>query len=117
VKVHHLSGCRYSTRFHTDGRETALLDVTEHYAVLKLSMRGMLIESSHPFEPETRFHMEVTLPGNRALSFTGRVASCQPAEGNPRIFNTGIEFLHMPEDDRTELKAFIKELYLKDAGF
>lgn len=117
VKVHQLSGCRYSTRFHTDGRETALLDVTEHYTVQKLSMRGMQIESSHPLEPETHFHMEITLPGKRTLSFTGRVASSQPSVENPAAFDIGIEFLQMPEEDKTELKTFIKELYLQDAGF
>jgi len=114
---HLLSGCRYNVRFHVDSNKTVLLDVQENYKVKKLGLGGMLIESSHPFELETRFHMETTIPGGKNLSFAGRVASCIPSAEQSGRFDVGIEFVHMADEDRAELKAFIKELYIKDAGF
>jgi hypothetical protein len=117
VKVHEMSGLRYNIRFHVDTKETAVLNVAETYRVKKLSLGGLLIESSHSLESDTRIHMGITLPENRHLSFTGRVASCIVSPDNSSHFEVGIEFIEMPEPDRTTLKEFIRRLYLEDAGF
>lgn len=117
VKVHAMSGLRCNIRFQVDSRETAVLNVAETYRVKKLSLGGMLIESSRSLEPDTRIHMGITIPGNMHLSFTGRVASCIVSPDNASCFEIGIEFLEMPETDKITLKEFIRCLYLEDAGF
>lgn len=117
VRVHEMSGLRCNVRFRVDTRETAMLNVAETYRVKRLSLGGLLIESSHSFESETRIHMGLTMPGNMHLSFTGRVTSCIISPDNPSSFEVGIEFIEMPESDRLTLKEFIRRLYLEDAGF
>ncbi len=117
VKVHDVSGMRCNIRFHIDAKETAMLHVAETYRVKKLSLGGLLVESSQSFEPDTRIHMSITIPGNMHLSFIGRVASCIVSPDNSSRFEVGIEFLEMPEADKVALKEFIRRLYLDDAGF
>ncbi len=117
VKVHEMSGLRCNIRFHVDTKETAVLNVAETYRVKKVSLGGLLIESSHSFESDTRIHMGITIPENSHLSFTGRVASCIVSPDNSSLFEVGIEFIEMPEPDRLTLKEFIRHLYLEDAGF
>ncbi len=117
VKVHEMSGLRCNIRFHVDSRETAVLNVAETYRVKKLGGGGLLIESSHSLEPDTRIHMGITISENKHLSFIGRVASCIVSADNAASFEIGIEFIEMPEPDRAMLKEFIRRLYLDDAGF
>lgn len=117
VKVHEMSGLRCNIRFHVDAKEMAVLDVAETYRVKKLSLGGLLIESSHSFESDTRIHMGITLPGSMHLSFTGRVASCIVSPDTVSSFEVGVEFMEMSEPDRITLKEFIRRLYLEDAGF
>ena len=117
VKVHEMSGLRCNIRFHVDTKETAVLNVAETYRVKKLSLGGLLIESSRSLEPDTRLHMGITMPGDEHLSFIGRVASCSVSPDNSSHFEIGMEFIEMPESDRVTLKEFIRRLYLEDAGF
>jgi PilZ domain len=117
VKVHETSGLRCNIRFPLDARETAVLNIAEIYRVKKLSLGGLLIESSHSLESETRIHMGITMPGDMHLSFTGRVASCIVSPEDSARFDVGIEFIEMPEPNRLTLKEFIRRLYLEDAGF
>ena len=116
LKVHETSGLRCNIRFHLDTKETAVLNVAETYRVKKLSLGGLLLESSHCLEPDTRIHMGITMPGNIHLSFIGRVASCSVPSDNPPNFGVGIEFIEMPEPDRAIVKEFIRRLHLEDAG-
>jgi hypothetical protein len=117
VRVHGISGCRCNIRFRLDHEETGILDIVETYRVRKLGLGGMLIESGHALEPETRLHMEITLPGGTGLEFVGRVVSCDPSPGRARHFDIGIEFIEMPEQGKLQLKELIRRLYLEDAGF
>jgi hypothetical protein len=117
VKVHEMSGLRCNIRFHLDSKESSVLNVAETYRVIKLGLGGLLIESSHSLESDTRIHMGITIPGNRNLSFTGRVVFCVVSSDNASRFEVGIEFIEMPEPDRVSLKEFIRRLYLEDAGF
>jgi hypothetical protein len=117
VKVHEMSGCRCNIRVHMDTKETAVLNVAETYRVKKLGLGGLLIESSHSLESDTRLHMGITIPENMHLSFTGRVVSCIISPDNSPHFEVGIEFIEMPEPDRVTLKEFIRRLYIEDAGF
>lgn len=90
----------------------------EDYRVIMLSLAGAQIESGHLLELKSKLQMEMTLPENVPISFTGRVTCCVPEEDDKGMrHNIGIEFIEMSEHDRTKLKKFIYRLYLKDAGF
>jgi hypothetical protein len=115
AKVHDTSGLRCNIRFHVDTKETAVLNIAETYRVKKLSLGGLLIESSHSLESDTRIHMGISIPEGMQLSFTGRVAFCIVSPDNPSHFEVGIEFIELPEPDRAMFKVFIRRFYLEGA--
>ena len=107
-EAHRLSGLRFNMRFPVQVSKKAVLDMTEGYAVKKLSLGGMLIRSVDPFEIDERFPMEMALPGGARIDFVGRIASCfQVADEDPVRYDIGIEFVDMAADNRASLKEFI----------
>ena len=118
VDVPEVGGSRFRIRFHLDQEKTAMMKIDETYRIKQLSLGGMLFESEHAFERETRLHMELAVRGEGvSLDFVGRVASCIPSPEKPALFDVGIEFRKMHEQNRIKLKEFIRRLYLEDAGF
>lgn len=80
------------------------------YKVKSLSFGGMLVESGHPLEIESRFPMKVkTLTENSYMKFLGRVASCLLIKDNDIIehYDIGIEFIEMLQKDREILGELI----------
>jgi hypothetical protein len=95
-------------RFPISAHGEAVLDMSEQYAVKKLSLGGMLIESRVSFSIEERIPMELFLPRGHRIQFIGRIASCftVPAD-DPAAYDIGIEFFEMPDDDKSTLKEFL----------
>ncbi|MCL5023563.1 MAG: PilZ domain-containing protein [Nitrospirae bacterium] len=115
--VHELSGLRFNVRFALDAAEKALIDYPETYGVKKIGIGGMLIESTREIAAETRLPMELSLSSGAVLRFEGRVASCLPrGDFEPKTYDIGIEFMGMPEGDRTQLREFIRRLTTYDEG-
>lgn len=86
--------------------------------VKMLSLGGVLMTGDHPHEPESKLLMDMTLPENVHISFTGRVTSCLAVkQSRGESYDIGIRFAGMSEQDKTKLKKFIHSLYIKDAGF
>jgi len=56
-------------------KETSLA-LSLGYKVKKISLGGILIASGREFTVDSRFPMDITLPGNRHVRFMGRIASC-----------------------------------------
>ncbi len=107
-EAHRLSGLRFNMRFPINKPGKTILDLSEQYAVKKLSFGGMLIESRDTFPIEDRVPMELFLPGERRIQFIGRIASCFSApDADPATYDIGIEFFEMPDDDKSALKEFI----------
>lgn len=110
-EVHELSGLRLNIRFSINAPGKVVLDHSECYRVKKIGLGGMLIESSHEMEVETRFPMEVTLPDKTVITFRGRVASCLASEGpTDKNFDVGIEFADMSDRDAEKLREFVAML-------
>lgn len=104
-------GLQRSSATDVAGAERVFLAFPEGYRVRKIGLGGMLIEKSGRVEIDRRISMEVSLPGGTVIKFQGRVASCmQSTEDIPDVFEIGIEFLDMPEDDKKGLTAFINSL-------
>ncbi|TAN40173.1 MAG: hypothetical protein EPN25_08525 [Nitrospirae bacterium] len=118
MKFHAMSGCRCNIRFHVDRNEKASLNLPESYRVREISLGGMLMESHHRVEPGSVLHLDMTIPPDLHLNFSGRAVSCVPSgdQVDPR-FDVGISFTDLPEPDRAGLKDFIRRRYLEDAGF
>jgi hypothetical protein len=106
-----ISGIRLHVRFHIDEPENASVFSEDRYKVKKISLGGMLVEGDHELSAEDRLPMEMTLPGEKAITFLGRIAMSTPVTGTePRKYETGIEFVDMPEEDRLALKEFVQKL-------
>lgn len=115
-KVYGPSGLRCSMRFLVaPPLKKAFLDIRESYAVKKLSLGGMLIESESPLGIDDRVPMEILLPGDTQIKFLGRTASCikVPEEGSSR-YDIGIEFIEIAEGDKRKLHEFV--LVLEKTG-
>jgi c-di-GMP-binding flagellar brake protein YcgR len=82
------------------------------YQVVKISLGGMLIESEHKFDVESKLKMEMSLSKKEEpIRFVGRIASCiTRSTKTPMIYETGVEFLDMIEEDKQRLKQFINNL-------
>jgi len=79
--------------------------------VKALSFSGMLMESEFAPKIEDRLPMKLTLAEDKAITFQGRVASCDLIAGKiPVFYDIGIEFLEMSEKDKDTLKEFISLL-------
>ena len=104
---HRLGGLRVAVL----GQERAVLDYPSQYRVKKLSLSGMQIESTQAIRPEARFPMEMSLPEEGPIRFTGRVTSCRLVrdEGADH-YDIGIAFMNMTEKDIDRLKEFISLL-------
>ncbi len=109
--MHCLSGLRFNIRYNIEAKEKAVLSYPESYRVKKISLGGMLIESTNEIEVEKRLPMELTLPKDITISFQGRVASCLVASREePELYALGIEFVDISEKDRAILTDFIATL-------
>lgn len=106
-KEHRLSGLR----FHIDAPEKAILNFPENYRVKKVSLGGMLIESRQLLNIDSRYPMEIFLPEDTPIRFSGRVASCLLISGDgPAQYDIGIQFIEMSEKDRERFREFIRFL-------
>jgi hypothetical protein len=102
-----LSGIRFAIT--NPGR--AVLQFPSHYLVKKISAGGMLIESDQALVQEERFPMELSVPEEETITFTGRVASCLAVSvKGVEHFDIGIEFIEMAVHHRKKLHDFISML-------
>ena len=113
--VHRPSGMRFHMRFQVNASGETVLTCSESYAVKKISMGGMLIETGDILKVEEKLPMEISLPDHNVISFFGRIASCIPIKDREtKLYAVGIEFLNMPEDHSDKLDRFISMLPQED---
>ena len=111
VKLHGLSGLRVNMRFHIAPDGKCLLTCPEDFTVKKISLGGMQIETGNALDLDQQWPMEILLPGDGKIEFTGRVASLLPLDDNEtELFAVGIEFLNMSDEDAGILAEFINTL-------
>jgi hypothetical protein len=95
--------------------EKAILNYPAAYKVKNLALSGMLIEGSHEILSGLRLPMEMSLPGDRPIRFSGRITFCRHVhERGPDHFEIGVAFMNMEEKDIERLKEFISLLHRLD---
>lgn len=99
-------------RFSIRKEEKAVLNCPEVHPVKKISLGGMLIESSRQMELEGRYLMKILLPfGAEPIKIKGRIASIIPRSDSPKPqYDIGVEFLDMEIIDKARLDRFIHNL-------
>jgi hypothetical protein len=102
------NGLRLYVRISIEEPQKAILNIDGSYKVRKISLGGMLVESEHLLEIETKIPMEITLAEDRSIKVFGRIASCLLSQDEENEhYEIGVEFLDMSDKDRTTLQEFI----------
>jgi PilZ domain len=111
IDVPDMKGTRVHLRFLIEDPDSAILNFREQCGVKKIGLGGMLIGSDHPLDIDNKYPMEITIAEDRAIRFTGRVASCiLVKKGDRERYDIGIEFLDLSERNRGLLYGFIRLL-------
>jgi Tfp pilus assembly protein PilZ len=99
---------RLTVRFLIAEPGKAILNYPQDYKVKVISLSGMLIETSHALECESRIPMELSLHDESRISFLGRVVNCQmTGKSDGERYDIGIEFLNLTDKDRDVLGSFV----------
>ncbi len=99
---------RHNVRFLIGDPRKAILNYPSDYKVKVVSLSGMLIETSHALENESRIPMELSLHDESRISFVGRVVTCQmTGKNDKKQYDIGIEFIDVTDKDREVLASFI----------
>jgi Tfp pilus assembly protein PilZ len=111
VDGYNRTGTRLYVRFSNVEETQATVFFHEKYSIKKLSLGGMLIESEYVLEVGKSIQMEIFLLGDEHINLTGRVASCVVIAGEEqKIYDIGIEFVRISDDNIRKLKAIIQLL-------
>jgi c-di-GMP-binding flagellar brake protein YcgR len=111
IDVHSLSGKRLHVRFQVKETEKATVWSQDEHKVKNISLSGLLIDSEDAFKIEDKINMQMTLPGNKIISFLGRVVTCRTLKYlESQNYEIGIEFVHMSPKDQEVLRNFISSL-------
>jgi hypothetical protein len=94
------------------------IDSEVEFAVQKLSLGGMLIETSLRPEVNDIYPMEVSLKEGR-INVQGRIAyvgpAARPAKEDVPAVRLGIEFMEVGPESRSALEKFITEMVETDS--
>ncbi|MGD0884735.1 MAG: PilZ domain-containing protein [Thermodesulfovibrionales bacterium] len=102
---------RVIVRFDIVSPEKATLNYPFNYRVKKVSLGGLLIETSEPFGVGDILSMELSFGSNNIIGFLGRVASClSTSESDSDQYDVGVEFVEISDPSLAILKEFIKSL-------
>lgn len=96
-------------RFSVSSVEPVNLEEQRSFAVRRLSMSGMLIESAVELGIDSRFDLNFK-PGDVAIDTQGRVTYVRPTPEAADRWLIGVQFLDMSETETDKLEAFIETL-------
>ena len=97
-------------RFRLEEGHSVSLAQDREFQVRRISLSGMLIETS--FSPELEEVLDLEMePGDLVVEVHGRVANIKRFEsGEDSLAEVGIEFLHLSPEQRRSLESFIESL-------
>lgn len=102
---------RHRARASLPAQEKAVMNDYEKYTLKKLSLSAMLIESGCELEVGKGFPMEISLPGNKQISFWGKVTFCiKKSSKRADTFAVGMEFMDMSASDAERLRKYLNAL-------
>ena len=111
---------RLNVRFNITTPGDEILSYPLQFKVRMISLGGMLIQTQQSVESNSTLPMELSLHTDKAVTFIGRVVSCDKMENDEHShYNIGVQFTNLRDNDNALLKTFIDylaELEAKDAG-
>jgi len=105
---------RLNVRFHITAPGERILNFPSQFRVKEISLSGIRIHTDQSLGMESIIPMGLTLAGgDDTVNFNGRVASCRRMdETEQALYEIGVEFLDLTDEDRTLLKTFIDYLIM-----
>jgi len=111
VDLYRPSGDRLYVRICIEDPERAALNYHGSYKVRNISLGGMLIESEHLLEIESKLPMEMILNEEISIKFLGRIINCLLVKDKDiEHYDIRVEFIEMSEMDKEILVEFIRLL-------
>lgn len=108
VDLYKPSGNRLFVRICIEEPEKAILNYHGSYKVKNISLGGMLIESEHLLEIESKLPMEMILNEESSIKFFGRIINCLLVKDKDiEQYDIRVEFIGMSEKDEEILVNFI----------
>jgi Tfp pilus assembly protein PilZ len=108
---------RLTVRFYITTPWEQTLSFPSQFKVKEISLNGMLIQTEEALGMESMIPMGLSLKAGNPVNFIGRVASCRMAGAKGQtLYEIGVEFTGLTEEDRTSLKAFIEYLTVTEAN-
>jgi c-di-GMP-binding flagellar brake protein YcgR len=108
VDLYNPSGNRLFVRICIEDPEEAILNYHGSYKVKNISLGGMLIESEHLLEIESKLPMEMILNEESSIKFLGRIINCLLVKDKDiEHYDIRVEFVEMSEKDKEILVKFI----------
>ena len=102
---------RLNVRFQITTPGENVLSYPAQFKVKLISLSGMLIQTEHPLEINSRLPMGLSLHDDNRVNLTGRVVTCQKKEeGGRTYYEIGVEFVDVAEKDKLLLKAWTDNL-------
>jgi Tfp pilus assembly protein PilZ len=106
-----ISDLRLYVRFLIKTPEQATIQCYDSYKLKDISMGGIRIESDYRLDIGEKQLMEIVLPGEKPVKFSGKVISCfLLGNKEPKQYDIGIKFLDMSDQDKETFKFFLKSL-------
>jgi c-di-GMP-binding flagellar brake protein YcgR len=97
-------------RFRIAVQNNIKVNYPQEYKVKKLSLSGMLIETTVPYDVNSYHDVEMNIDGN-LFTARSRVAYCKKViDDKLTRFDMGLEFVEMSSENRKILKDFIAKL-------
>ena len=102
---------RRNVRFRIIAQGNTVLSFPIHYRVIKMSLRGMLIQTDQELVKESIVPIELSVHERDSITFKGRVVLCRNFDdAGGTHFEAEVEFLDVRDEDRKVLKSFIDYL-------
>ncbi|GAB4482469.1 MAG: hypothetical protein OHK006_00970 [Thermodesulfovibrionales bacterium] len=100
----------FGVRFKVSQPNDAVINVPCEYAILKLSLSGMLIETNMPSDVDSLHDMELNFH-DRVITVRGRIANyIEIREEESVRYQIGIEFVRIDDEDLAFLKTFLESV-------
>ena len=106
---------RLAVRFYITTPWEQTLSFPSQFTVKEISLSGMLIQTEGVLTMESMVPMGLSLKADHPVNFIGRVASCRMAGAKGQaLYEIGVEFTGLTDEDRAPLKAFIDYLTMME---
>jgi hypothetical protein len=108
---------RLTVRFYITTPWEQTLSFPAQFKVKEISLCGMLIQTEQALGIESMVPMGLSLKADNPVNFIGRVASCRmTGDQGQALYEIGVEFTDLTDEDRTLLKAFIDYLAVMEVN-